>query len=177
MAVTELDWSPSVNEAMAYAAASAAGVSASTDERSALGGSPMTPRSLRLLTALLLLVAAPGCLGGTQNPSYFPYWLPTGPIIRTHAKPPGRGNFADFDPHAARLEVRPLRSTAPVGTQYLVIATVMVRRAVADRGNAPGRGRRVDGWRRAWVAGGVLYHRLGRPGLGPGVVALLSQPA
>ena len=40
-----------------------------------------------------------GCFGVTQNPSYFPYLLPTGDIIQTHAKP-GFGYYANFDPHA-----------------------------------------------------------------------------
>ena len=46
---------------------------------------------------LVLLLAAgiaafmAGCLGITQNPSYFPRFLPTGDIVRTHAKPPGWG--------------------------------------------------------------------------------------
>src|SRR5258708_27497439 len=84
------------------------------------------------------------CLGCAQNPSYFPYLLPDGPIVRTHAKPPGRGNFADFDPHAVKLEVRPLRSTTAVGTQYLVMATVL-----DDKGQ-PRRKRRVE-----WMLEGV----------------------
>jgi hypothetical protein len=88
-----------------------------------------------LLTAILCAFGGLGCAG---NPSYFPHLLPEGPITRTHAKPPGRGNFADFDPEAARLEVRPLRSTTPVGTQYLVIATVL------DEKGKPRRKRRVE---------------------------------
>ena len=108
--------------------------------RAALGVAPMTFRGRsgqRLLTALALFVL-PGCLGGTQNPSVFPYWLPSGAIIRTHAKPPGRGNFANFDPEAVRIEVRPLVSTNPVRTQHLVIATIL------DEKGQPRRKRRVE---------------------------------
>src|SRR5262249_14226685 len=93
-----------------------------------------------LLLAAILCVAA-GC---AQNPSYFPHFLPDGPIIRTHAKPPGHGYFADFDPHAIRLEVRPLRCTQSVGTQHLVIATVL------DEKGQPRRKRRVE-----WMLEGV----------------------
>ncbi len=91
---------------------------------------------------LKLLVAAslsllPGCFGVSQNPSYFPHLLPTGDIIRTHAKPPGPSYFSNFDPHAARLEVRPLESTNPVRTQHVLIATIY-----DEKGN-PRRNRRV----------------------------------
>src|SRR5260370_28361769 len=98
---------------------------------------------------LALLLAAgisllPGCLGITQNPSYFPHLLPTGDIIRTHAKPPGLGYFSNFDPHAIRLEVRPLESTNPVRTQHVLIATVY------DEKRVPRHNRRVE-----WVVEGV----------------------
>src|SRR5207247_5925337 len=59
-------------------------------------------------------------------------------------KPPARGNFADFDPHAVRREVRPLRSTTAVGTQYLVMATVL------DEKDQARRKRRVE-----WMLEGV----------------------
>ena len=59
-------------------------------------------RKLLLAAGLCLL---PGCFGGTQNPSYFPHLLPTGDIIRTHAKPPGPSYFSNFDPHAIELAI------------------------------------------------------------------------
>src|SRR5438105_3267251 len=101
----------------------------------------MGPGALRcslkvLLAAGLGLLA--GCFGGAQNPSYFPHLLPTEDIIRTHAKPPGPSYFANFDPHAIRLEVRPLESTSPVRTQHVVIATVY------DEKGVPRRGRRIE---------------------------------
>src|SRR5438876_8302425 len=81
----------------------------------------------------------PGCFGITQNPSYFPHWLPTGDIIATHAKPPGPSYFSNFDPHAARLEVRPQEErTNPVRTPYVLIATVR------DEKGQPRRSRRVE---------------------------------
>ncbi len=92
--------------------------------------------TLGLLAAGLSLVA--GCFGVTQNPSYFPYLLPTEDIVRTHAKPPGHGYFADFDPHASRLEVRPLEGTNPVQTLHVLIATVY------DETGVPRRHRRVE---------------------------------
>jgi hypothetical protein len=83
---------------------------------------------LRTLTWRLLaaggLAFLSGCFGVTQNPSYFPYLVPTEDIIQTHAKPVGHGYYANFDPHAVRLEVRPLESTDPVRTQHVLIATV-----------------------------------------------------
>ena len=89
-----------------------------------------------LLAASLSLLS--GCFGVTQNPSYFPYLLPTGDIIQTHAKPLGYGYYANFDPHAIRLEVRPLESTDPVRTQHVLIATIY------DEKGVPRRARRVE---------------------------------
>jgi uncharacterized repeat protein (TIGR01451 family) len=85
-----------------------------------------------------------GCFGVSQNPSYFPHLLPMGDIIRTHAKPPGHSYFTNFDPHAVRLEVRPLELTNPVRTQHVLIATVY------DDKGVPRRNRRVE-----WMLEGV----------------------
>jgi uncharacterized repeat protein (TIGR01451 family) len=97
----------------------------------------------RTLLALALLSGVTGCPGVTQNPSYFPFLSPTGDIVRTHAKPIF-GYFHDFDPHACRLEVRPIESTNPVQTQHLLIATVY------DEKGEPRRHRRVE-----WMLEGV----------------------
>jgi uncharacterized repeat protein (TIGR01451 family) len=94
-----------------------------------------------LLPLVLLLT---GCFGVSQNPSYFPHLLPTGDIIPTHAKPPGPGYYANFDPHAVRLEVVPARVTVPVQTQHILIATVY------DENNQPRRNRRVE-----WIVQGA----------------------
>jgi hypothetical protein len=96
------------------------------------------------LAVAALLPVLTGCFGVSQNPSYFPHLLPTGDIIRTHAKPPGHGYFADFDPHACRIDVLPLESTSPVRTQYLLVATV------SDEHGQPRRSRRVE-----WMLEGV----------------------
>jgi uncharacterized repeat protein (TIGR01451 family) len=97
---------------------------------------------------LILSMAGPcllsGCFGVTQNPSYFPYLLPTGDIIQTHAKPPGGGYYANFDPHAVHLEVRPLEATDPVRSQHVILATVY------DEKGLPRRDRRVE-----WMVEGV----------------------
>src|SRR3954470_19885749 len=101
-------------------------------------------RQAALLLLLGLLACASGCFGGSQNPSYFPYLLPFGDIIQTHAKPPGNGYYANFDPNAIRLEVRPLKDasgqdvTNPVRTQHVLIATVY------DEKGQPRRDRRVE---------------------------------
>ena len=107
----------------------------------------MVPPVWRLCLTLLLtgsLCALSGCFGVSQNPSYFPHLWPTGDIIPTHAKPPGLGYFANFDPHAVRLEVRPLEATNPVRTQLVLIATVY------DDTGKPRRDRRVE-----WMLEGV----------------------
>jgi uncharacterized repeat protein (TIGR01451 family) len=107
----------------------------------------MVPLVRRLCLTLLLtgcLCAPCGCFGVTQNPSYFPYLLPTCDIIPTHAKPVGPGYYANFDPHAVRLEVRPLDATNPVRTQHVLIATVY------DETGKPRRNRRVE-----WLVEGV----------------------
>src|SRR5262249_36749178 len=89
----------------------------------------------------LVAVGVAGCAndGVSHNPSLCRYLLPFGDIVRTHAKPAGRGYFADFDPDAVTLEVRPLGSPcSPVGTQLVVIATVR------ECDGKPARRRRVE---------------------------------
>jgi uncharacterized repeat protein (TIGR01451 family) len=103
----------------------------------------MMSRVGRFCLVLLAAGLTSGCFGVSQNPSYFPYLLPTGDIIRTHAKP-GLGYFSNFDPHACRLEVRPLEATNPVQTQHVLIATVY------DGHGKPRRHRRVE-----WMLEGV----------------------
>lgn len=97
---------------------------------------------LRLGMACLGLAMA-GCLGGSQNPSYFPFYLPTGDIIRTHGKPGGIGYFKNFDPKAAKIEVTPAMVVAPTKTQQVFIATVY------DTDGQPRRKRRVE-----WIIDG-----------------------
>lgn len=87
-----------------------------------------------------------GCLGGTYNPSYFPYYLPPGDVIQTHAKPPGRGYFANFDPKAVKLEVTPSQVSNPTKSQQVLIATVY------DADGQPRRKRRVE-----WILDGPGY--------------------
>src|SRR6266446_1406187 len=105
---------------------------------------PWVRQFVLLLLAGAGLSSVSGCFGVSQNPSYFPHLLPTGDIIRTHAKPPGFGYFSNFDPHAVHLEVRPIESTNPVRTQHVLIATVY------DEKGQPRRDRRVE-----WMLEGV----------------------
>ena len=84
-----------------------------------------------------------GCLGGTYNPSYFPFYLPPGDIIQTHAKPAGRGYFANFDPKAVKLEVTPTQVSNPTKTQQVLVATI------SDADGQPRRKRRVE-----WILDG-----------------------
>src|SRR6516164_6033721 len=97
-----------------------------------------TRRCLGLLLMAALLGCASGCFGVTQNPSYFPYILPTGDVIRTHAKPIGPGYMANFDPHAVDLALETTPTASQVGSQVVVLATVR-----DEKGN-PRRSRRVD---------------------------------
>jgi len=97
-----------------------------------------------MLAGGLVLLTASGCFVGAVSPSYFPSWMGFGRVAQTHAKPGGRGYFENFDPKAVRLEVRPLRSTLPVGKQHLIIATVM------DKDENARRKRRVE-----WMLEGV----------------------
>lgn len=103
-------------------------------------------RRLGFLLAAAMLGSLTGCFGGTQNPSYFPYLLPTGDLIRTHAKPIGPGYYANFDPHAVELNFEPHVMTSQVGSQVVILATVR------DEKNSPRRMRRVD-WK---VTNGTL---------------------
>jgi uncharacterized repeat protein (TIGR01451 family) len=94
-------------------------------------------RALRGLAACLLLLS--GCYGVSHNPSYFPYsFEPFGDIVRTHAKPVGHGAYGNFDPHAVRVEVRPLEGVSSVRRHYVLIATVY------DEKGEPRRHRRVE---------------------------------
>ena len=101
------------------------------------------------LLAALLVCAAGGC-GVTHNPAYFPdYFFPFGDIIPTHAKPGGPSYFNNFDPHAVRLEVRPIgvndnNVVNQVRTQHVILATIY------DENNLPRRNRRVE-----WMIDGV----------------------
>jgi uncharacterized repeat protein (TIGR01451 family) len=107
----------------------------------------MGPKGRRVCHALVLAVCCgwlSGCFGVSANPSYFPYLLWPGDIIQTHAKPPGNGYYANFDPYAIRVEVRPLDAANPVHTQHVLIATVY------DCNGKPLRDRRVE-----WMLEGV----------------------
>ena len=99
---------------------------------------------LCLLLLAALAACAPGCFGITQNPSYFPHLVPFGDTIQTHAKPPGPSYYANFDPKAVRLEIRPLEGTNQVRTQHVLIATVY------DDKGVPRRNRRIE-----WIIEGV----------------------
>ncbi len=97
----------------------------------------------RILLGMLMLAMC-GCFGGAHNPSRFPYWFSANDVVQTHAKPGGLGYSENYDPHAVRLEVHPLRSTNPVRSQHLIIASVL------DQNGDGRRKRRIE-----WVLDGV----------------------
>jgi uncharacterized repeat protein (TIGR01451 family) len=103
-------------------------------------------RRLLLLLFTASLGCASGCFGISQNPSYFPYWVPFGDVVETHAKPIGSGYYENFDPHAIDLSVEPAILTTQVGAQVVVLATVR------DEKGEPRRNRRIN-W---FVSGGNL---------------------
>jgi hypothetical protein len=100
---------------------------------------------------------AAGCLGVSNNPSYFPYWLPAGDDIWTHAKPIGPGYHANFDPHAVDLVVEPATMTSQVGSQVVILATVR------DGAGVPLRNRRVE-----WIVMGGNLVEVDESGILPG---------
>ncbi|HZZ77550.1 MAG TPA: hypothetical protein VFE62_03470 [Gemmataceae bacterium] len=95
-------------------------------------------RRLAWILGTTLFACLAGCWGGSQNPSYFPYLLPSGDVIKTHAKPIGPGYYANFDPHAVDLAVEPQTMTSQVGSQVVILATVR------DEKGVPRRQRRVE---------------------------------
>lgn len=100
-----------------------------------------TGRSLRTTFTILIFTQAfilTGCRGWVSNPSYFPFLLPSGDIVRTHAKPIGKGYHSNFDPHAFKLVVRPHTTSNPVKKHLVLLATVY------DQDGKPRRGRRVE---------------------------------
>lgn len=57
----------------------------------------------------------------------YPHVFPTiaaDKVVRTHSKPMEGGYYQDFDPDAASIELTPVKSVNPVGTQHVLIATV-----------------------------------------------------
>lgn len=94
----------------------------------------MTRRATSI--AVLFAALAGGCFN-SHNPGYFPNYLPGGRVVENHGKP-RFGYFSDFDPKAARIEVTPADSTAPLGAQVVVVATVL------DKDGQPRRSRRVE---------------------------------
>ncbi|MBI2805554.1 MAG: Ig-like domain-containing protein [Planctomycetes bacterium] len=100
---------------------------------------------------------ANGCLGLSQNPSYFPYLVPSGDNVPTHARPVGPGYYANFDPQAIELVVEPKNMTCQVGTQVVVLATVR------DAAGTPRRNRRVE-----WIVGNGELVEVDESGVLPG---------
>lgn len=95
-------------------------------------------RGQTLLGLASICLFGAGCYGVSSNPGLLRYLQPGGDIVRTHAKPPGRGYFQDFDPRSCKLEVVPLEATSPARSQVVIIATI-----TDGKGN-PLKNRRVE---------------------------------
>src|SRR5262245_64173951 len=116
-------------------------------------------RPVRALCLVLMagtLCAPSGCRGVTHNPAYFPHVGIFGDIQPTHAKPGDPSYYSNFDPHAARLEVRDRKSTrlnsSPL--RHLVCRLLLEKKKDGknDEGNVK---RREGGARDARVGGGA----------------------
>jgi uncharacterized repeat protein (TIGR01451 family) len=84
-----------------------------------------TAHSLRRLTVVMAACVLVGCSGVSQNPFRFPYLLPAGDIIRTHAKPPIAGPDANFDPKAVELTLEHSGTNVnQVRSQHVLLASV-----------------------------------------------------
>src|SRR4051812_30437864 len=94
--------------------------------QSCANGGAMERVGRRLGPVLLatLLCCVSGCFGVSQNPSYFPHWVPFGDMIPTQAKPPGPSYYENFDTRASKLVVMPLESVSQVRTQHILLATM-----------------------------------------------------
>lgn len=105
-----------------------------------------TQKATWCIMALMLLASVSGCniFSPSQNPAQL-WWgfLPNGGIYQTHAKPAGKGYYANYDPYACRVEVRPKVNTQQVGGVQVFMATVY------DQQGAARRGRRVE-----WIVEG-----------------------
>ena len=86
---------------------------------------------------LAVAVAVVGLAGCTSYHVDLPYVQGAG-IAQTHSKPMWGGYYANFDQAAVAIEVTPVKSINPVGTQHVLIATVK------DKDGKPLSGRRVE---------------------------------
>ncbi len=90
--------------------------------------------------AVLLALALVGTVGVGGCRDTWPHsfvWHP-GDLSRTHPEPAEGGYYTNWDPFAAEIEVVPVSSVNPVGTQHILIATVK------DHEGKPLPGRRIE---------------------------------
>jgi len=95
-------------------------------------------RRISTTVAFAAAMLAAGCFGGGHNPGYFPWVIPGGDIIQTHAKPKGLGYYKNFDPKSVKIDVTPDQKSIRPKCQQVLIATVY------DKDGQPRRGRRVE---------------------------------
>ncbi|KPK80617.1 MAG: hypothetical protein AMJ81_11710, partial [Phycisphaerae bacterium SM23_33] len=96
---------------------------------------------MRAIARISIVVAVGGLLLSAGCRDGMPHsftWPVTGDQIPTHPKPPEGGYYANWDPYAATIEVRPVEDVNPVGTQHVFVATVK------DKDGKPLPNRRVE---------------------------------
>lgn len=93
-------------------------------------------KGLAALAATAVLAA--GLAGCRAHMPHAWTWPAGGDVGYTHAKPAFGGDYKNWDPWAATIEVTPVEATNPVRTQHILIATVL------DKDGKPLPNRRVE---------------------------------
>src|SRR3989304_4047854 len=91
-----------------------------------MGRMRITAAAGRAVPLVALVLLASGGFGKSQNRNNL-FTLPTGDIVRTHAKPPGGPYYGNFDRDSCCLAVTPDEATVLVGTQMVVKAAICDR--------------------------------------------------
>ena len=94
-------------------------------------------RSSWVVVSGVIAVLAAGLVGCRDHMPHS-FTLAGGDVQQSHAKPAEGGYYSNWDPYAVKLAVQPVESTNPVGTQHVIVATVV------DKEGKPLPNRRVE---------------------------------